>query len=256
MFIKTLMASLGVYLLMFSSTSNAFNELKDVTLRIYVSPSNPPFSSLHTDYKTPIGLDIDIIKELQNRLGFKLEEDRIYALLRAAQLKRLQNNECDILGGSMSVTKKRAQYMHFSPIYFDSGLGILYSSKFNNKIKSFNDLKGKRIAVVEGTSGETFIKNSGIAKVVIPVQNFTKAALSVAYNKVDAFVYDKPIIQTFAEQMKDLNLKVTDDLFARESAQYAFAYPKDSPYAHIFDKEIMNMIYDGTMSDLIAKYFK
>ncbi len=256
MFIKSLITSIGLSCLLLSSTASAFNELKGATLKIYVNPSNPPFSTLQSDYKTTVGLDIDIIRELQKRLGFELEEDRVFPLLRAAQLVKMKNGECDMLGGSMSFTKQRAQYMHFTPIYFDSGLGILYSTKYNNKIKSLEDLKGKRVAVIEGTSGESFVKNLGSAKVVIPVQNFTRAALSVAYNKVDAFVYDKPILQNFASQMQSLNLKVTEDLFAREAAQYAFAFPKDSPYSEIFDKEIKNMIYDGTMSDIIAKYFQ
>ncbi len=255
MFLRTLFLSLFFIITCASNVANAYNELKGATLKIYVHPSNPPFSTVSKDYRSAVGLDIEIIEELQKRLGFSLEEDRIFPLLRADQLEKMKKGECDMLGGSMSFTKQRAQYMHFTPIYFDSGLGILYSKKYNGeKIKSLADLKGKRVVVINGSSAENFMKSLATSKIIV-AQNFTKAALSVAYGRIDAFVYDKPILINFAKEMDHMNLGVTEDLFSRSSAQYAFALPKDSPYFEYIDREIQNMIYDGTMSDIISKYF-
>lgn len=120
------------------SLTNAYarGELQGKTLFVSVDPTNPPFATLENDFKTPYGLDVDIIMELKNRLGFEIKDNRIYPLLRSDQLKMIKDGRLDLIGGCLSAVAERDEYMDFTPVYYDTGLSFLYKKgKFVNPQK-------------------------------------------------------------------------------------------------------------------------
>lgn len=232
----------------------ADGELSGVSLRVYVDPTNAPFAFISGDLTKPEGLDIDILKELQRRLGFSLQEDRIFPLLRAQQIELFKQGEADVIGGGMSATQARSKFMDFSPIYFDTGMAVMFSKKYNTDISSYQDLAGKKVMVLKASSAETFAQDNLKDSEVVLADNIVLSYFAVAYGQVDAVIYDRPILQYFADTMPALQLEVTDETFARSESQYAFGFQIGSPYNRYFMQAFNAMKQDGTLDKFKAKW--
>ncbi|EAW7133482.1 amino acid ABC transporter substrate-binding protein/permease [Listeria monocytogenes] len=99
-----------------------------------------------------VGIDMDILKAIAKDQNFKYE---IKAMGFNAAVQALEANQVDGVIAGMSITDERKQKFNFSDPYFDSGvvMGIL---KDNDEIKTYDDLKGKKVAVKTGTEGYAF----------------------------------------------------------------------------------------------------
>lgn len=99
-----------------------------------------------------VGIDMDILKAIAKDQNFKYE---IKAMGFNAAVQALEANQVDGVIAGMSITDERKQKFDFSDPYFDSGvvMGIL---KDNDEIKTYDDLKGKKVAVKTGTEGYAF----------------------------------------------------------------------------------------------------
>ncbi len=235
-------------------TAHAHNELEGVTLKVAVNPEAMPFANLSSDLKTTSGIDVDIIHALQDRLGFKLAEERIYPLTFADLMNRVKNNKVDIVAGSIAVTEDRQKFVNFSPVYFESGASILYSKRHASKpLNSLEDLKGKRVIVFRGSATAELAKKAHASKIEY-VDKLASACFAVAYGKADAFIFDRSPLVDYANSVTSLGLAVGTDVFEKESAKFALALPKNSPYAKIINNEINEMIHDGTINRILRNY--
>ena len=99
-----------------------------------------------------VGIDMDLIRAIAEDQKFKVD---IKPLGFDAALQAVQANQVDGVIAGMSITDKRKQVFDFSEPYFESGIQMAVL-KTNDDIKSYNDLRGKRVAVKNGTQGATF----------------------------------------------------------------------------------------------------
>ena len=94
-----------------------------------------------------VGIDMDLIREIAKDQGFTVD---IKPLGFDAALQAVQANQVDGVIAGMSITDKRKQVFDFSDPYFESGIQMAVLED-NDDIKSYEDLKGKRVAVKNGT---------------------------------------------------------------------------------------------------------
>ena len=99
-----------------------------------------------------VGIDMDLLRAIAKDQGFTVD---IKPLGFDAALQAVQANQVDGVIAGMSITDKRKQVFDFSDPYFESGVQMAVL-KTNDDIKSYEDLKGKRVAVKNGTEGATF----------------------------------------------------------------------------------------------------
>jgi glutamine transport system substrate-binding protein/glutamine transport system permease protein len=99
-----------------------------------------------------VGIDMDLIRDIGKDQGFTVD---IKPLGFDAALQAVQANQVDGVIAGMSITDKRKAVFDFSDPYFESGVQMAVL-KDNNDIKGYEDLKGKRVAVKNGTEGATF----------------------------------------------------------------------------------------------------
>lgn len=67
-------------------------------------------------------------------------------------------NQTDAVIAGMSITEERQQKYDFSEPYYDSGV-VMAIKADNTAIKSYEDLKGQKVAVKTGTEGATFAES-------------------------------------------------------------------------------------------------
>lgn len=238
-----------------ASFAQAKGELTDVKLRVYLFPIGSPSAYFTNSMDRMYGLDVDIITELRNRLGFDFKYDRIFPIDYVDGLARLEKNEIDLLGGSMLYTEQRSKTFALTPIYLNSCLTVAYSTLHHKEIKSVKDLKGLRIGTDFNSSEGAFvelIKSFGAEPVEI--SNISYALLMVAQNRLDGVLYDRLPLEDFAQNVKSARLEVIDDVIGMDKAKYTFYMPKKSPYRFFIIDAFQAMIDDGTMDRLLRKW--
>lgn len=99
-----------------------------------------------------VGIDIDLLNEIADNQKFNIS---IKPLGFDAALQAVQANQADAVIAGMSITDARKKVFDFSDPYFESGVQMAVL-KSNDEIRSYADLKGKRVAVKNGTQGSDF----------------------------------------------------------------------------------------------------
>lgn len=243
-----------VVLLTGFGTAQAKNELKNVTLSVFVFPIGSP-SAFFTDNLIELhGVDIDLIMELQKRLGFEFRENRIFPINFSDGFAKLDTGEGDLLGGGLSVTKIRQEKYALTPPYLQASLGVVYSTLHNN-FKTLKDLRGKRIGTDFASSNGAYvdyIKKYGGEPV--SVNNMSFALFLVAQGLLDGILYDRMPIEDFAINVKGASLAVLPAEFGLEYARYALYMPKQSKYRYLIQYTMQDMIDDGTVARILRKW--
>lgn len=120
-----------------------------------------------------------------------------------------------------------------------------------SSITGVNDLPGKRVATVAGTTSSTFLSGRGIDVV-------TSATVDDAYGllrsrKVDAVVFDAPVLEYYAKTAGAGRTRVVGSVF--DSQDYGIALPRGSPYLEAVNVALLQTEEDGTYERIRASWF-
>ncbi|OBF20025.1 glutamine ABC transporter permease [Mycobacterium sp. ACS4331] len=102
-----------------------------------------------------VGIDMDLIREIAKDQDFVVD---IKPLGFDAALQAVQADQADGVIAGMSITDARKKVFDFSDPYFESGVQMAVLAD-DDEIKSYADLKGKRVAVKNGTEGAEFAES-------------------------------------------------------------------------------------------------
>jgi polar amino acid transport system substrate-binding protein len=110
--------------------------------------SGPPFGYLDPKTQEPAGLNIDLAKDIAQRLKVKLE---IVTVVPANRVQFLQQGKADLLLANMQLNPERAELMGYVPTpYGDAGGGLITLK--SNKVTRWEDVKGKTVCVSQGSN--------------------------------------------------------------------------------------------------------
>lgn len=114
-----------------------------------------------------------------------------------------------------------------------------------------NDLPGRQVATVNGSTAETWLTERG-AKVQ-PMPSVTECLAALQDGKVDAIVYDAPVLQYEAAKANNEKLQMVGPMFQRQN--YAFALQQDSNLRERLNQALLSLHERGAGNDLRKKYF-
>lgn len=233
-------ALIGIMVLSLSATALAKK-------RIYVGTNAefPPFEYLENGKIT--GFDIELMNEIGKVLNadIKIQDMAFDGLLPALQLKKV-----DVVIAGMTATEERMKTVAFTQPYYTASQVIIVKEG-DNSIKSFEDLKGKRVGVMLGFTGDTVV--SEIEGVKIERFNAAYAGImALKADKADAVVLDSEPAKNYVKQNPGLKLAEADA--AKE--EYAIAIRKnDKALLEKIEKALTEIKANGTYDKLIEKYF-
>ena len=194
-------------------------------LVVGTSADYPPYEFHATvDGKDEIvGFDIDIAKEVAQDLGVEIEvKDMDFDGLLVA----LQAGKVDMVFAGMTPTEERKQNADFSDIYYTATHRFILRSGEEGSVKSFDDLKGKKIGVQKGSIQEGIAKDNFDAANIKSLAKVTDLVLDLKNKKVDAILIEEGVAKINCDKNKDI--AVSDFVVKDEDGGAAIALKKGS----------------------------
>lgn len=222
------------------------SETADDTLIVGTNAEFPPFE--YIEQGNIVGFDVDLINEISKIIGKKVEFKNMAfdSLLIAMQAGKIN---CIISG--MTATDERRQYVNFSEPYFVSKQAVIVPE--DSDIQKFEDLKGKKIGVVIGYTGDMVVTDMYKDTSSITRYEATgQVIMALTAGKVDATVLDMEPAKKYVANNK--GIKVLDTALAEE--EYSIALPKDNTaLLEELNKALKTLKENGTYDKIYAKYF-
>lgn len=218
-------------------------------LRVATEPTFAPFEFQEEGSDKLSGFDMDLIRAIGAKLGYKVE---IANMGFDALIPALNTGNIDVAIAGMSITDERKQAVGMSDPYYTSGL-IVMVKKDNNDIKSIDDLKGKRIAAQIGTTGAAKA-HSVEGAVVTEFNTNTESAMELTNGGVDAVINDSPVIGYYLAQGGNEVAKTVGDIM--EAEQYGIAVKKDNTkLLEDINKALAELKKDGEYDKIYQTWF-
>lgn len=136
--------------------------------------------------------------------------------------------------------------------YFTASVSsALIVQQLETSIQGIEDLNGKRVATVKESTAAKYLADLPMKK--IEYELVEEAFESLEESKVDAVVYDSPVLQNYAAKDGAGKAKVVGSTFERQS--YGIALKTDSPYREEINQAILSIVEDGTYDRIYKKWF-
>jgi len=210
-----------------------------------------PFEFQNADGKF-VGIDMDILAAIAKDQGFEYE---LQVVGFNAAVQSLESKQSDGVIAGMSITDARKEKFDFSEPYFDSGV-VMGIAATNDAVKSYDDLKGKKVAVKTGTEGATFAESIK-----------DKYGFELAYFEDSANMYEEVKIGNSVACFEDypvlgygisqgIGLKIVTD--KEQGSSYGFAVNKgvNAELLSKFNAGLANIKANGTYQAILDTYIK
>ncbi len=199
-----------------------------------------------------VGIDMDLLKAIAEDQGFEYE---LQPLGFDAAVTALESGQADGVIAGMSITEERQKKYDFSDPYFDSGVGMAVKSD-NDTIKSYDDLRGKNVAVKNGTEGSKYAESIK-DQYGFNITSFPESANMYedvkSGNSVACFE-DYPVLGYAIA--KGQPLKLVGDLQAGNSYGFAVQKGKNAELLEMFNTGLKNMKDNGKYQEILDTYIK
>lgn len=191
--ILTLALVLGVFSFSAFAGSTLDKVMEKGVITVGNSPDYPPFESIG-DSGVRVGFDIDLLNAVTKKMGVQINW---VTMEFAAIVTAVQSGQVDMGMSGFSITPERSEQVSFSAPYIASGQVIV--TRNDSSIQSVADLKGKKIAVQLGTTGEQQADKIEGATVVKP-ESYNIAFMMLHNNAADAVIADLSVADEFMKR--------------------------------------------------------
>ena len=196
-----------------------------------------------------VGVDIDILAAIAEDQNFEYD---LQPLGFDAACAALEANQADGVIAGMSITDERKLKYDFSSAYYDSGVVVAVSE--DSSIASYEDLKGKTLAVKTGTEGSEYAESIK-DEYGLTIKYFDESPLMYQEVKIggaDACVEDYPVM---GYGIKNGNgLKMVGDMVKGSSYGFAVSKDKNPELLRMFEDGLENIKSNGKYQEILDKY--
>lgn len=230
------------------------------TINIGHRDSSLPYSFLGDDKKA-VGYSHDVCEKIIK----KLEADKKITIKIEMQsvtpqnwIPLVENGSVDIVCASTTITPERAEKVNFSAMNADTINPAVLAS--NETIKKKEDLKGKKVIAVSGTSGEKLLNKMNndekYGMTLIAAKDNPEALLLLEQGRGDAAITDKVLLAGEVAKSADPKKFKVLDIALNQFDLLGIMYSKDDKELDAFIKaEMAAMKKDGTLFKLHDQWF-
>ena len=178
-------------------------------------------------------------------------------LTAAARLEAVAKGEVDLECGTTTISLSRMASVDFSvPIYVDGGAVL---ARHASKLTRLADLKGKRVAVIPGTTTEQALARTlsalGAPAIVVPIANYQEGLGLLASGRVDGLAGDRIVLTTLRQRSP--GGRNTDFLPSDISYEpYALVMRRDDPdFRLAVNRALVELYRSGGIDPIFQRYF-
>jgi ABC-type amino acid transport substrate-binding protein len=240
---------------------------KEGTIVMYTNAEFAPFEYMG-DGNQVSGVDVDIANEIAKDLGVKLQIENVAF---DTIIGAIQSGKGDFGAAGMTVTAEREKQVDFSVKYVKSRQYIV--QKADSNLNTLDDLKGKKIGVQLGTTGDLIIddnlkaaadregteENGVLFESGATLKQYGSApiaAADIATGKLDCVVVDELPAKSIAE--KNEGYKAVEMTYADGSTteeEYAFCVAKgNKTLLDAINKTMQRLMDEGKIDEYVLNH--
>ncbi len=227
------------------------------TVKVVTAGGSLPYSLIDGDLNnggTWQGIDSEMWSEIGKRTGWTIEV--MQATGHGATFGQVDAGRADVASNCYAVNADRvSKYAVSHPYYGDAQCVVVNP---DSDIKTLDDLKGKKVGVLNGQAAQKTItelgEQNGFEVVAYEGDNGVAGYQDVVLGRLDAFAStDSAVYKWESNTNNDLRL-LDERLYAND---VAFYFPKTDEGKQLRDEVnvvLDEMMADGTVSEIVTKY--
>lgn len=219
-------------------------------IRVGTEGTYAPFSYHDSRTQELTGYDIEVIKAIAAKAGWKLQfaETQWDSIFPA-----LDSGRIDVIANQVTINDERKAKYGLSATYTYSH-GVLVRRTGDDRIKTLADLKGRTTAQSATSSWAQVARDAGAN--VQAVEGFAQAAALLAQGRVDAIVNDNIAVLDYQASTGSKDIEIAGSA-GNEISEQALAFRKgDTALLTQANTAIAALKADGTLRSISEKYFK
>lgn len=218
-------------------------------VRVGTEGTYAPFTFTDPDTGELTGYDIDVVRAVAERAGWRLQfaETTFDAIFAA-----LDSGRVDMIANQVTINPERqARYLFSTPYTYSRG--VIVTAADDDSITSLADLEGRTTAQSETSNWAQVARDAGAR--VESVEGFAQAAELLVQGRVDAIVNDNIAVLDYLASTGNDDIKIAGNA-GDEVGEQAFVFRQDDPQLQQqADAALASMTEDGTLADISEKYF-
>jgi len=221
-------------------------------MKVGSTPTGIPFTFLDTKTNTIQGVMVDLIKEVGNDAGFKVEiEGMQFSTLIAA----LTSNKIDLISSAMYISPARKEVIDFSEPVYSYGEGLIVPKSDTKDYKEFADLKGETVGAQKGTAFVDPLQKSGLFTEVKIYDNIPAILADVNSGRLKAGFADKPILAYNIKQGLFPEVRLVNSYVSTVTGSLGIGVRKsDGELLARINAALDKLTRDGTVKKILAKW--
>lgn len=150
-----------------------------------------------------VGFDVDLVDLVAKELGVtqQIVDTPFDGIQSGADLDA---GKCDLAAAGMTISEVREQNFDFSAPYFDATQGLVV--KKGSGLASFEQLKGKRLAVQNGTTGQKYADENARDVELVVFEDLGLLLTAVETGDVDAGINDNGVLYDWVNKKPDFEV--------------------------------------------------
>jgi polar amino acid transport system substrate-binding protein len=246
--------SILVLLYLFPFGEGVAGTLQDVkargTLIVGVKTDFPPFGFVDKKGVNK-GFDIDIARAISKELFGNEDAVHFVSVTSENRIAFLISRKIDLIAATLTITEERKKQVDFSIPYFITGEMILVRA--DSEITKYQDLTGKKVATIKGSTGDIAIRELVPTAERIKFERNLEALQALKERRVEAFVQD--FVLLFNLLQKNPGLKMAG-LQPFRPGRYGLAARKgDKEWLDFINGTLTKMKETGEYDKLLSRWF-
>jgi len=227
------------------TTMARLNEAGTITVGTKID--QPGFGLLNPRTKVPEGFDVEIAKIIAGKLGIAPEDITWTETVSANRESFIQNGQVDIVVATYTINDARKQLVDFAGPYYEAGQDIMVAKDNPLKIEGPEDLAGKNVCSVEGSTPAQNIRDNYPEAQLTLFDVYSKCADALDNGQVDAVTTDNVILTGLVAGNPDTR-ELVGNPFTKEP--YGIGLKKDDTDFRNFINDVLEESYeDGSWAD-------
>lgn len=221
---------------------------EDKTFVVGTEGTYAPFS-FHDKNDKLTGYDIDVTKAVAKEMGYKVkfketQWDSMFA--------GLDSGRFNVIANQVGINKERKEKYKFSEPYTYSH-GVLVVNENNKKIKSFDDVKGKKLAQTFTSNYGKLAKSKGAE--ITKVDGFNQAMDLLQSNRVEGTFNDNISYLDYKKQKPNAKVKAIEGDAEKSQSAFTFSKKEDDKVIKDFNKGLKTLKDNGELEKISKKWF-